>query len=446
HAAQAEAHAASHGPRTGPTAARATSPPAADAAPPGGQAFRPVAHVGPPGPRPPSTAPRPALPVLAYVRHERGDSESALALLDDACPALTAWVDDGEASLGHLVATGWITLHARGAGEAAAVVAGLREYGGDGGPRHRMHLALLEARVHRAAGRAARAVALFREAATAHVPGEWFAPRAWRLAQLAGVLAERGDAAQALGVLDEARAVRDEEWVTPLAADAVALQHALVEACLGDRTTAARRALDVAERAARAGRTTQALTALHLAARAGSAARAAMLVLSGRAAGSAADAVTARHIRALADHDGDALDHVSEDFASLGLLPLAAEAAGQASRAHREGRDRRRARASQAAGTELSARCDVRPPDWAVPDGQGRPAPVGPRLTSREREVAVLAAAQLSNQEIADRLVVSVRTVENHLYRAYGKLGVTTRAELPQRLGSTAALQAHRIA
>jgi DNA-binding CsgD family transcriptional regulator len=36
----------------------------------------------------------------------------------------------------------------------------------------------------------------------------------------------------------------------------------------------------------------------------------------------------------------------------------------------------------------------------------------------------------LTNAEIADRLVVSVRTVESHLYRAMQKLGVRSRAEL----------------
>ena len=43
-------------------------------------------------------------------------------------------------------------------------------------------------------------------------------------------------------------------------------------------------------------------------------------------------------------------------------------------------------------------------------------------LTVREREIANLVAAGLSNREIADRLTVSVRTVEGHLYRACIKL------------------------
>ena len=51
-------------------------------------------------------------------------------------------------------------------------------------------------------------------------------------------------------------------------------------------------------------------------------------------------------------------------------------------------------------------------------------------LTRREREVANLAARGLSNQEIAERLVISARTVGNHLQRAYAKLGVSGRDEL----------------
>jgi Bacterial regulatory proteins, luxR family len=41
-----------------------------------------------------------------------------------------------------------------------------------------------------------------------------------------------------------------------------------------------------------------------------------------------------------------------------------------------------------------------------------------------------------SNRQIADRLVVSVRTVEGHLYRACGKLGATDRTELAALLRS----------
>ena len=52
------------------------------------------------------------------------------------------------------------------------------------------------------------------------------------------------------------------------------------------------------------------------------------------------------------------------------------------------------------------------------------------RLTPQERQVVLLAAAGLSNRDIAARLFLSPRTIGYHLYRAYPKLGVTKRTEL----------------
>ncbi|RZT66561.1 helix-turn-helix transcriptional regulator [Leucobacter luti] len=54
-------------------------------------------------------------------------------------------------------------------------------------------------------------------------------------------------------------------------------------------------------------------------------------------------------------------------------------------------------------------------------------------LTKREREVTMLAAT-MQNREIADRLSLSVRTVENHLARAMKKLEVNSRSELSSRM------------
>ncbi|MDG4767521.1 LuxR C-terminal-related transcriptional regulator [Solwaraspora sp. WMMD406] len=112
-------------------------------------------------------------------------------------------------------------------------------------------------------------------------------------------------------------------------------------------------------------------------------------------------------------------------FAKLELHLFAAEAAAMAVRQQRQAR-------SPLAGqttvllSELLARCaDVRTP--ALLAGQ-------PQLTDREFQVARLAAAGVASRNIAQRLFLSTRTVENHLQRAYSKLGVTGRGELAAAL------------
>jgi DNA-binding CsgD family transcriptional regulator len=51
-------------------------------------------------------------------------------------------------------------------------------------------------------------------------------------------------------------------------------------------------------------------------------------------------------------------------------------------------------------------------------------------LSGREREIAELVAAGRRNQEIAEALFLSVRTVEGHLGRVYRKLDVSSRTQL----------------
>lgn len=54
--------------------------------------------------------------------------------------------------------------------------------------------------------------------------------------------------------------------------------------------------------------------------------------------------------------------------------------------------------------------------------------PIG-QLTEQERAVLALLASGQRNARIADELCVSVRTVENHLYHIFHKLGVSSRIE-----------------
>jgi DNA-binding NarL/FixJ family response regulator len=134
--------------------------------------------------------------------------------------------------------------------------------------------------------------------------------------------------------------------------------------------------------------------------------------------------VYAEHARGLAASDGPALTSVAERFEELGCILLAAEAYASAAAAFESvGRSASGRSASARAGA-LLARCGgARPPTLTGPS-------VGVSLTRRERDVALLAARGLANRQIAERLVLSVRTVESHLAQTYRKLGVKDRKEL----------------
>ena len=78
-------------------------------------------------------------------------------------------------------------------------------------------------------------------------------------------------------------------------------------------------------------------------------------------------------------------------------------------------------------------------PAWAARARQGLarlggPGAGGDALTETERHMAELAAAGLSNREVAARSFVSVKTVEANLTRAYRKLGVRSRVGLANAL------------
>jgi ATP/maltotriose-dependent transcriptional regulator MalT len=66
-------------------------------------------------------------------------------------------------------------------------------------------------------------------------------------------------------------------------------------------------------------------------------------------------------------------------------------------------------------------------PQGSAPDQAAQPSAPGASLTAREIEVLRLLAQDLSNPQIAERLVVSRRTVDAHLRSIYDKLGVKSR-------------------
>jgi len=131
----------------------------------------------------------------------------------------------------------------------------------------------------------------------------------------------------------------------------------------------------------------------------------------------------AAHAAALAADDGDALRAASAQLEQMGDLAAAADAVGHAAAAHRHRGEDAAARTAAARAQRLAEQCEgAHTPALAA---AARPLP----LTDREREIVTLAAEGLSNRAIAERLVVSVRTVEGHLYRASAKLGTSVRAE-----------------
>ena len=144
----------------------------------------------------------------------------------------------------------------------------------------------------------------------------------------------------------------------------------------------------------------------------------------------------ARHGAAARARDARELAGAADDFAALGAMLLAAEAAAGAAEAFNRAGDRRAATAALRRSIELAAACE-----GAVTPGLFRAATIDAAaavpLSTREREIAMLAAAGITSKDIAERLYLSVRTVNNHLQHAYTKLGVSSRAALAQALGST---------
>ncbi|BBU22556.1 LuxR family transcriptional regulator [Mycobacterium xenopi] len=131
----------------------------------------------------------------------------------------------------------------------------------------------------------------------------------------------------------------------------------------------------------------------------------------------------ARHAESLLSGDGEGLLAASSEYQAIGDRVAAADAAAQAAAVFTSRQHRQRGLYATATARELAAECA----------GLCTPAlrtTAGLPLGGRQREVIELAIAGLSNREIAERLVMSVRTVEGHIYRACQRVGVNTRDEL----------------
>jgi DNA-binding CsgD family transcriptional regulator len=305
--------------------------------------------------------------------------------------------------------------------------------------------AALRGIVFKAQGRAVEAQGALREALV--LLGEYDAYLLTRvcLAELAGACALAGDLAAARDSLARADELAGRQ--TPAGADSgnpppspehnrhrpganrlfdawVELNRAWVQVAGGELSTSVEIALNAAKLAEDSEQPAYQTICLYDAARIGGAAAVGeqLREVAGYVEGRAAPQLVAL-TDGLATGDGPALARAASALADEGQLLFSAEAETAAARAFEQTGERAQMRRALERAAKLAGECQgVRTPLLELAGGVGL-------LSRREREVAVLATGQ-SSRQIADRLGLSVNTVNNTLARAFAKLGVSNRSEL----------------
>lgn len=207
-----------------------------------------------------------------------------------------------------------------------------------------------------------------------------------------------------------------------------ALAHAWVSAAQGATSTAINEALSGAETARANGQFAAEVMCLQTATQFGDGSRAARLrelvnIVEGPRAG-----VAARFAAALSDGDATELSTVSEEFEKIGDMIAAMDAAAHAAVVHRRAERKGSSLTCSARADELAHRCGgARTP--ALNKASERLP-----LTDREREIVMLLGQGRSTRIIAERLTLSIRTIEGHIYRAMMKTGAASREELAAML------------
>jgi DNA-binding CsgD family transcriptional regulator len=134
--------------------------------------------------------------------------------------------------------------------------------------------------------------------------------------------------------------------------------------------------------------------------------------------------LAARFAEALRDGDAVGLAAVSNDFESIGDLVAAVDAAAHAAIGYRRQELHGSAWGCSTQADALSQQCGGASTPALRQASRRLP------LTDRELEIVMLIADGLSNRAVAERLTLSKRTVESHIYRAMAKTGTSTRDEL----------------
>jgi DNA-binding NarL/FixJ family response regulator len=139
-------------------------------------------------------------------------------------------------------------------------------------------------------------------------------------------------------------------------------------------------------------------------------------------------AALSAHASASVADDPAVLEAAVDGFEEMDTVTYAAEAAAELAAMHRRHGDPRAANAAERRAQLLAERAG-----GARTPALSRGSALVP-LTTREHEVALLAAQGLTSGDIAHRLVLSTRTVDTHLARVYRKLGIGGRDELATAL------------
>ena len=201
------------------------------------------------------------------------------------------------------------------------------------------------------------------------------------------------------------------------------LARAWVSATEGSLTEAARLAHAAAAHAAQAGQPAYEVLAWQTAAHFGDGSGASRLAeLTTIVEGPRAPLAT-RFATALNTNDPDELATLSTHFEHIGDLIAAIDTAAHAALTYRKHNQRGSALTHYTRAQTLADHCGATTPTLRH---AAEPLP----LTDREREIVTLLGQGLTSRTIGERLTVSTRTIEGHIYRAMAKTGTTTREQL----------------
>jgi DNA-binding CsgD family transcriptional regulator/tetratricopeptide (TPR) repeat protein len=355
---------------------------------------------------------------LAFQLRAAGGAQDDGALGELLFHQIGAWVEAGRVADADQVAQG--------------AIAALDQ---DVDPFSRAFVAFQVGRIARLRGRPETASRWFREAVAGFEAISRSGFVAWALAGLCAVRAQVGDTEGAQTAAARCRTWRDH----PIGLAAGEVDRALAWELVATRDLpGAHDALArAAERSLAAGDLVHAAHAYHDMVSVGAAGRAAgpLRELRARSDGQLLAAFSA-HADASVARDPDALSEVAGRLEGFGCDLLAAEAWSEAVAD---------ATASSAPGSERVAMAAQRRATQALRRCEGARTPLlaagtdGLDLSRREREIAELTVAGMRRRDIAEKLVISPRTVDSHLQRIYRKLGVNDRDGLANALSTDVA-------